>query len=213
MPKIVDHAARREELAGAVWRLVGREGIAGASVRGVAAESGWSMGAIRHYFSTHDELLRFALEVMTRRISERVLALYSDHRSGDADRARLALEQLLPIDSDRTVEVLVWLGFMTRARIDPDLDEIRLEGWRGERFICRLAVADTTGVPLPASLEAQLAPQLEEAAARVHLGIDGLSIQAAIYPEFWPADQQRTAVATLLAEATDPHAMSPRSDA
>lgn len=202
MPKIVDHAARREELAAAVWRLVGREGIAGATVRAVAAESGWSMGAIRHYFSTHDELLRFALEVMTRRISERVLALYADYRSGDVERARRALEQLLPIDQDRTVEVVVWLGFMTRARIDPDLDEVRLEGWRGERFICRAAVADATATPLPTSLEAELDPTLEAAASRVHLGIDGLSIQAAIYPEFWPADEQRATIARILTEAT-----------
>ena len=188
MPKIVDHAARREELAAAVWRLVGREGIAGATVRAVAAESGWSMGAIRHYFSTHDELLRFALEVMTRRISERVLALYSDHRSGDAERARRALEQLLPIDQDRTVEVVVWLGFMTRARIDPDLDEVRLEGWRGERFICRAAVADATATPLPTSLEAELEPTLEAAAARVHLGIDGLMVLPPYY--YTPTDDE-----------------------
>lgn len=208
MPKIVDHAARREELAAAVWRLVGREGVAGATVRAVAAESGWSMGAIRHYFSTHDELLRFALEVMTRRISERVLGLYTDDASGDVDRARRALEQLLPIDQDRTVEVLVWLGFMTRARIDPDLDEVRLEGWRGERFICRAAVADAAGAPLPTSLEAQLDPDLEEAADRVHLSIDGLSTQAAIYPEFWPAKEQRAMVARILAEATS-HVRTP----
>ena len=139
---------------------------------------------------------------MTQRISERVMALYSDHRPGDLERACRALEQLLPIDDDRAVEVLVWLDFMTRTRIDRDLDEVRHSGWVGERFICRLAVADAAGAALPAGLEAELDPELEVAAARVHLGIDGISMQAAIYPEFWSASDQSAAVRALLAEAT-----------
>ena len=75
MPKLVDHAQRREELAGALWRLVMREGIEAASLRRVAAEAGWSMGALRHYFETQSDLLAFAMELVVDRVSERVSTL------------------------------------------------------------------------------------------------------------------------------------------
>ena len=38
MPKIVDHAERRSEIAAAVWRVIGAGGIGAATVRAVAAE-------------------------------------------------------------------------------------------------------------------------------------------------------------------------------
>ena len=56
------------------------------------------------------------------------------------------------IDEDRRVEVLVWLAFMTRARVDTALDEIRAASWLGERYLSRLAVADALGRPLPREL-------------------------------------------------------------
>ena len=48
MPKVVDHAARREQLAAALWRVVVRDGVEAASLRRVAAEAGWSVGSLRH---------------------------------------------------------------------------------------------------------------------------------------------------------------------
>ena len=59
MPKIVDHEVRRRELAEAVWRVIVRDGVGDVSIRSVAAEAGWSSGALRHYFSTRAELLAF----------------------------------------------------------------------------------------------------------------------------------------------------------
>lgn len=204
MPKIVDYAARREELAAAVWALVGRNGAEAATVRGVAAESGWSMGAVRHYFGTQDELLRFSAEVMAHRITDRVSRHYAaPDGPGGPDRACRALEELLPLDADRTVEVLVWLAFMTRARTDPALDEVRRTGWVGERYVCRLATADAVGLVLPSDAGAAFDdPAAEDAVDRIHLAVDGLSLQAATYPEHWPADRLRVAVRTALRRAT-----------
>ena len=48
MPKIVDHETRREEIAEALWRVVRRDGVRAASVRTIAAEAGWSPGAVRY---------------------------------------------------------------------------------------------------------------------------------------------------------------------
>ena len=60
MPKIVDHEQRRTEIAEALWRVVARQGLEGATIRAVAAEAGWSRGIVEHYFDNKEELLAFS---------------------------------------------------------------------------------------------------------------------------------------------------------
>ena len=52
MPKVVDHDQRRVELVQATWRIIAREGIERATMRGIAAEAGFANGALKPYFST-----------------------------------------------------------------------------------------------------------------------------------------------------------------
>jgi len=44
-------SARQGELADAALRILGRDGIAAVSFRAVAAESGWSLGAVQKAFA------------------------------------------------------------------------------------------------------------------------------------------------------------------
>jgi AcrR family transcriptional regulator len=191
VPKVVDHDQRREELAHAVWAVVARAGVEGATVRAVAAEAGWSMGALRYYFATQDGLLRFALETMLRRTPERLRIQLATGRPG-LERAQRLVEELLPLDRERLAEGLVWLAFLTRARVDRSFDDLRETGWRGERYVCRLAVAEITGCPWPIEL-ADLLPgeALEAEAAELHTFVDGLTLQGATFPEEMPSEQLR----------------------
>lgn len=181
MPKVVDHEARRAEIAQAMWRVIAREGVAGASARSIAAEAGWSLGAVRHYFSTQAGLYRFAAEQMMVTTTARIVETLGRKPPGVA-RCQAVLEQLLPFDEQRTGEVRAWLAVVVEAHADPVLDDIRLLAWDGERRVCRLMVADLgrlDGVdgrtPLPGRLEAE--------AAHLHLLVDGLTLQAATSPE------------------------------
>lgn len=203
MPKIVDHAQRRSEIAAAVWRVIGAGGIGAATVRAVAAESGWSMGAVRHYFATQDDLLTFACQEMEQRVLARITSHYAGvGRDGPADpeRAARVLCEMLPVTPDQRTEVLVWLAFMTRARLDDTFDDIRASSWAGERYLCRLALADVCGRHLPTDLTELLDPALEPVAERIHLVIDGLSLQGLAHPEQWPPDRMRDAVRDLIAD-------------
>lgn len=65
MPKIVDPGARRRAVADAVLRVIGREGVEGASLRNVAEEAGLAIGSVRHYFRDHDELLLFTMRELS----------------------------------------------------------------------------------------------------------------------------------------------------
>jgi len=65
MPKVVDHEARRFDIAAALWRLVADGGIQAATIRNVAAAGGWSRSSVQHYFASKQELLGYACRQLT----------------------------------------------------------------------------------------------------------------------------------------------------
>jgi AcrR family transcriptional regulator len=168
----VDHAQRREELADALWRVVMRDGIEGASVRGVAAEAGWSTGALRHYFATRSELLTFAMELVVERVSRRVAAL------GAGATARALLHEVLPLDAERRAEMHVWLAFTMQALVDPGLRALRDRAHADLRGLCRIAV-QLLGVADP-----------DREAERVHALVDGLALHAVLAPDVTTPERQ-----------------------
>ncbi|MGO3678769.1 MAG: TetR/AcrR family transcriptional regulator, partial [Microbacteriaceae bacterium] len=52
MPKPVNHHARRQLIAQALWRVVDEQGWSKATMREVAREAGVSLGQLQHYFSS-----------------------------------------------------------------------------------------------------------------------------------------------------------------
>jgi AcrR family transcriptional regulator len=175
VPKVVDHEQRRRELAEAVWRVIRRNGVDGASVRTVAQEAGWSAGALRHYFRTQSKLLDFAIELAAEQIRQRVGALEL------ADDPRRAVEQLLsellPLDEERCAENEVWLAFTARALIDPQLRVRHAEIDEALRAASLRAV-EMLGLPAGRvrTLEAE----------RLHALLDGLALHAAMRPDRLP---------------------------
>ncbi|OQO94791.1 hypothetical protein B1813_01500 [Saccharomonospora piscinae] len=204
MPKVVNHEQRRQQIAEALWRVVERAGIEGATVRAVADEAGWSMGALRYYFDSHQRLLRFAVDVLV----ERVLARLQRHIDSGVTGLVLAqrlLEELLPLDADRGVEVTVWLAALERSRTEPDLARLRRESWDGTRALCRLATAAAQELPRLADPHTPLRPSSrEDTAAHLHVFVDGLTLHASRYPEQNPPEAVRAALAHYLATAVAP---------
>lgn len=142
MPRAVDHAQRRTELAEATWRVIRRDGIEGASVREVAREAGLSMGSLRYFFDSQDGLLRFAMQEVTRRVQARIeagaAAREAAVRRGKGLEAVITvLEQVMPLDDDRLAEAQVWQAFAPRALIDPQMRDMRREADDGVRELCR----------------------------------------------------------------------------
>jgi AcrR family transcriptional regulator len=113
MPKIVDHDERRAELAGAVWRIIGKHGIERVTVRNVVDEAGWSRGVLGHYFSDKDHLLLFAFQLAAERTGERFYRLAAENRGLAALRAIMLDVQAL--DQETRIESSVWLSFLAKA--------------------------------------------------------------------------------------------------
>ena len=57
-----DKPARRSEIIDATIRVIGRKGLAGASIRAIAHELGQTIGVVTHHFRDKSELLCAALE-------------------------------------------------------------------------------------------------------------------------------------------------------
>ncbi|HKA82343.1 MAG TPA: TetR family transcriptional regulator C-terminal domain-containing protein [Acidimicrobiales bacterium] len=180
MPKIVDHDARRAELARAVWAVARREGIEHASVRTVAAEAGCSAGSLRHYFPNQSDLLAFALQVVVDRIRSRLAGIDRDREPRRA--ARHVLHELLPLDDERRAENEVWLAFTARALVDPSLREIQAEVDQALRRTW-IDIAQALGVDRP-RLEGE----------RLHALVDGLCVHAALNGDRLPAARIRAVI-------------------
>ncbi|MFI5839302.1 TetR/AcrR family transcriptional regulator [Catenuloplanes sp. NPDC051500] len=203
MPRIVDHDQRRRELAAAVWRVVARGGIGATSVRAIAAESGWSTGAIRHYFSTQAELLAFAAQLMMERVPERIRVHLENASLTPLDQVVAVLEEMLPLDEERRVEVLIFVMIADFTLRTPGIDAARDVAWAGTRYLCRLSAARLTGTPEPPELATPLAdPALEAHASRLHVIVDGLSLQALMFPDRMTPEAVRATLTGALREIT-----------
>ncbi|MEV0644695.1 TetR/AcrR family transcriptional regulator [Phytomonospora sp. NPDC050363] len=124
MPKLVDHAARRAEIAAAVQRLIDREGLDGVTVAKAAETAGVSVGQVQHYFASKDALLEATYRQVVQRMGARVEASVresvTEHLPIRAVVAR-ALREYLPLDRDSASDHRVSLAFLGRTTANPAL--------------------------------------------------------------------------------------------
>ncbi|MBL7260632.1 TetR/AcrR family transcriptional regulator [Paractinoplanes lichenicola] len=163
MPKIVDHAVRRQELAAAVGRVIARDGVADVSIRSVAAESGWSSGALRHYFKTRGELLAFACEQVIDQVIERIER--KQPPAGVREAVFEILLETMPVDEPRKAEATIAFSFLALGLGDPALAAVQKRHFAQMYDLCR-------------QLAGHLNPARDaEATARaLHAVVDGLTV-------------------------------------
>lgn len=191
MPKVVDHEQRRREIVDALWRVIQRDGLAAASVRTVAAESGWSAGSLRHYFATQDELRMLAMTSLLERATERIEGTGRQVR--DLDSLARWVCEALPVDPLRRAESEVWLAMAAAAATDPGMRDVLDDAFTGMRRMCDSAVrfADQLrggGLALDAETE------------RLHALVDGLAVHGTRHPDRMPPARLRAAVRDHLGE-------------
>jgi len=175
MPKVVDHARRREEIARLAVAVIGQEGAEGATVRRIAQAGGFSFGVLTHYFRDKDELIAFAFQwVATRTFADLNDAV--DAAEPGLARLRTALEFMMPAPGANSF-MEVWLGLWDRAIRNPDLARIHRAYYaRWRRCVQRhLGEAVARGqIPPPRSQG--------DATDLLVAGVDGLWIGAAFEP-------------------------------
>ncbi len=113
MSRDSERELRRARIAEAVCALADEDGMDGVTLRDVAARAGVSMGAVQRCFRTKDEMLLFALEYVSERVTGRL--------TGDLARAATEIAML---DEAHATEARVWLAFAARAAVSPPLAEV-----------------------------------------------------------------------------------------
>jgi len=170
MPKKVDHTARREAFLAAAYRMIKKHGISGVTARAVAAEAGFTTGALVHYVKSMDELLAEASEFSARDVRAKMLEVEALPDALDALRNVLYLA--LPSDADKRGNWNFFLGFWERSVHNESVRKIthlRYEEWF--KRITRLIRRAKTAGQLPADLDIA-------AAARAAIALtDGIAIQ------------------------------------
>jgi AcrR family transcriptional regulator len=183
MPKIVDHAQRRRELADAAWRVAVRAGLDDLTLRAVATEAGVSTGVLAHYFADKEALivhaLHTAIDRLTARYTEQVATL------GPWETLRAALAEVLLLDDERRAEWRTWLNFWDLALTSPVLaaEQNRwYTGWR-DYLAALVRRCQQAGTIAPARDPA------DEAIMAIAF-VDGLCLQAAFDPGQFTAARQ-----------------------
>lgn len=138
MPKIVDHDQRRTEIIEAIWMLIARQGMEALTMREIAAEIGFSNGALARYFPNKAAMMRAALERANAATDERATAAIGNRTGIEA--LRLLCLEIMPLDEVRLTEARVVIGFWAYAATDPSLVAVfdsAMQRWRDqiERYL------------------------------------------------------------------------------
>lgn len=175
MPKLVDHDARRAEVATLAQDVICEQGLASLTLRDVAGKGGWSPTAVTHYFRNREDLLVFTLRHSREEARQRVAAAME----AGTDLLQATIEQTLPLDEPRRRQWQVWLAFWGSAVGSPALATVQAEAQR--RFRAQLR----------AGLEARdFEGDLDHESGRLVALVDGIAVQATFAPGEWPADRQ-----------------------
>lgn len=192
VPRQVDHDERRHELAAAAARVIARSGVAGATMREVASEAGWTTGALTHHFTDKRALLQFTLKTSL----EGRLARRQARRSLDVDAAlRATLIDALPTDEASLLHWTVTVAFCAQASGDPELALTQRDAYREFR-------SDVTAL-VTASGRAAGDDAVHEAERLIAL-LDGVALQALFDPATWPPQRQIAVIDNALMQKPSP---------
>jgi TetR/AcrR family transcriptional repressor of bet genes len=181
MPKIVDHAKRRDEIAYVACQVVASRGFERATVARIARAAGYTTGMVAHYYDSKQDIILAALRLMLLRIEER---LTRERSSGEASLLSV-LSEALAIDATRFTECAFWMAFWGQVSVDRKLK--RLNAWVHREYMrlftrC-LAEHWSEWREWPR-------PVRDQVLRSVVTCINGLTAGAVTSPRDWPARRQ-----------------------
>src|SRR5580693_8042059 len=181
MPKIVDHAQRRDEIAHVACQVVAHYGFEQATVARIARAAGYTTGMVAHYYDSKQDIILAALRLILLRIEVR---LTRERKSSDANLLEV-LSEALAIDAQRFTECAFWMAFWGQVSADKKLK--RLNAWVHREYM-RLFARCFAGH----WQEWDAWPQAvrDQVLRSVVTFINGLTAGAVTSPRDWPAAVQ-----------------------
>jgi TetR/AcrR family transcriptional regulator, transcriptional repressor of bet genes len=181
MPKIVDHAQRRDEIAQVACQVVANHGFEQATVARIARAAGYTTGMVAHYYDSKQEIILAALRLMLLRIEER---LTRERVTGEADLVEV-LSEALAVDAQRFTECAFWMAFWGQVSADKKLK--RLNAWVHREYMRLFARCFSEHWPEWADWSQAARDQVLRSMVTC---INGLTASAVTSPRDWPAATQ-----------------------
>lgn len=181
MPKIVDHAKRREQIALVACQVVAGHGFERATMARIARAAGYTTGMVAHYYESKQDIILAALRLILRRIEER---LTRERESDDANLLNV-LSEALPLDPQRFTECAFWMAFWGQVSADRKLR--RLNAWVHREYMRLFARCFAEHWPEWAAWQPSVRDQVLRSVVTF---INGLTAGAVTSPRDWPAHLQ-----------------------
>lgn len=192
MPKIVDHDARREQIAEAAWQIIARDGFDQLTMRRIAAEVGTTHSALARYFPDKESLLMAAF-LRTRELADTTIAARTSGRTG-IDALREFCLAVLPFGDSGTLHARVGLAFWNHAaQHRPFWKTQREHAQRWRTSIMRMLEEAREAGEIPERID--LTTASDEIAA-ANMGWQTIKL---LMPEFATDERMRASLDTLLA--------------
>ena len=170
MPRVVDHAKRRQDFIEAACETILERSLEQTTVRAVAEKAGYTTGALVHYFGDKEELIQQALNHFGDQVRARMVA------AEQSSRGRAALRELmlqaLPVDKTSAGRWRIWLAMWYRSETSAAMrseERCRYTEWLG-----RLGAALEESI---AAGELPESTQVEEEARAIAALVDGTGVQ------------------------------------
>jgi AcrR family transcriptional regulator len=181
MPKVVDHAQRREEIALVACRVVAQYGFEQATIVRIAREAGYTTGMVAHYFDTKQDIIIAALRLILTRIEAR---LTKPAAEGASD-LQAVLTETLPIDAQRYIECAFWTAFWGQVSADKRLR--RINTWLHQEYMRLFKRCIAEGWPEWAHWSVTVREQVLRSIVTF---INGITASAVVNQSDWPAERQ-----------------------
>jgi AcrR family transcriptional regulator len=181
VPKIVDHAQRRDEIAHVACQVVANYGFEQATVARIARAAGYTTGMVAHYYESKQDIILAALRLILLRIEER---LTRERENGEADLLEV-LSEALAIDAQRFTECAFWMAFWGQVSADKKLK--RLNVWVHREYMRLFARCFTEHWQ---EWSRWPRPVRDHVLRSVVTFINGLTASAVTSPSDWPAAMQ-----------------------
>ncbi len=181
MPKIVDHAQRRDEIAHVACQVVAQYGFEQATMARIARAAGYTTGMVAHYYESKQDIILAALRLILQRIEAR---LTRERESGDENLLEV-LSEALAVDAQRFTECAFWMAFWGQVSADKKLK--RLNAWVHREYMRLFARCFAEHWRQWAAWPPPVRDQVLRSMVTF---INGLTASAVTSPSDWPAAMQ-----------------------
>lgn len=124
---------RREDLIRATLEMIGEGGAKAASVRNIAARADVTLGLIRHYFSTKEDLIHAAYEVYLNNLIDLSMAPDQNPDISASDRLRGVIEANFTPPVLLPQSVTLWAAFIEMTGQSPEMGRVHARIYTGAR--------------------------------------------------------------------------------